>query len=100
MSTLEKWAHISTILQSIFIVIALFVASLEYFLHLQGDRDRKKEAVASLIERSIYAQYIDSAFGELYNPPRDEVLKLSASDFDSKIASLSNYLWAAAICAK
>ncbi len=76
------------------------VASLEYFLHLQSDRDRKKEAVSSFIQRSIDPEHIDSTFGALYNRPPGEILKLSASDFDFEISSLSNHLWAAAICAK
>lgn len=100
MSQLEIWAHRSTIIQSVFIVLALAVASLEYFLNLESDRERQREAVTGIIQRSIYPQRIDEAFGELYNPPKEQVLSLSPSDFDDKIASLNSYFHAASICAK
>ncbi|HEX8167141.1 MAG TPA: hypothetical protein VF601_15330 [Beijerinckiaceae bacterium] len=95
----SKAAQIATTAQAVFVIPALFIAGLQYFLQSQSEQDRKREAVINVMKSVIHPQHIDEAFGQLFNPAKSEVLKMNNREFDDKINSLSNYFWVAAACA-
>ena len=95
----EKRSHVAQTILGVAVILALTIAGLEYILHQQGDIDRKKQAVVDILVKTMGSNVFGPAYHALYDKEPKEVLKIPFTEFDEKIAPLSDIFSSVGVCA-
>lgn len=98
-SCLQKAAHVSSIVQTVVVVLALIVAFREFGITSSNEVEDKIEAVQDLLVRSYVPEEVSSSYYYLYTTP-EETLKLADADYVDRVGALRTYFWSVSRCAE
>jgi hypothetical protein len=90
--TIERWANIGTIVQSIAVVLALGIVGWEFLINNRDQKEQEYGAISNIISMSVHPQYVSDALYNMYID-KEELLKREPKEFESDIGALHSYFW-------